>query len=202
MIIRIDGKTEIGNATVRVMDGGGLLTITIRNSTMAVGDIAVLLDGRPKIEVISGGFVTAVYQGMRLRSCRMEIIGGVTTATVSLQVDRLSADTATAIEQALKLQEATIREQEETIEAIRETARNQEERIEEQAQTILAQSDAIEEQKQTIANQAETIRTQGDKLTTQEKSLAQMKLSVQEAERTAAYAADALAAIEEGIADV
>ena len=136
MTIRIDGKTEIGNATVRIGGDGGLLTIVIRNSPKTVNEIAALLGGKPKIELISGGFVTAVYQGMRLRSCRMEVIGGVTMVNVSMQVDRIHADTAVMLEKAMKHHEETVRKQAETIAQQAEVIRRQEESLEEMASAV------------------------------------------------------------------
>jgi len=174
MTIRINGKTEIENATARLGGDGGLLTLVLRRVEMTMGEISSMLCDAPKIEMIRDGFVTSVYMGMKLRTLQMETVGGVVTVTASLQVDRIAGDTADRLEQEIMRQTQTISKQSQMIETLGKTAQ-------EQNETIAAQSEVIAEQERTIRQMEETVR---------------------KAQEAAQGAADAISAIEEGVMSV
>ena len=188
MVIRINDTTSIEQASVRLGGDGGLLMITIRNAAMTIGQLTSLLGDAPKIEVIADGFVTSVYRGLKLRTAQMETIGGVVTATISLQVERITLDEAQKLQQAVDRQAQTIEAQSRKIAELTETAKTQNEIIDGQSKTIEAQKAAMDEQGRKIAEQEKTIEKMGEAVT--------------EAQKAAENAASALDAIEEGIASV
>lgn len=187
MTIRVNGTEMIRGVTVRLSSDGKILTMTGRNPDRTVGELTQILDGKPVIEVMDGERVTAIYQGMKMITLTMEVIGGVLTVTASMQVDTLDMDTADELRQMIALQEAAIREQDRQIDELGGI-------IEDQAQVIGTQAERITAQDAVIAAQTKQIAAQ-------DKSLEEMNKAVSEAQSAAATAQDAISAIEEGIAD-
>lgn len=118
MRIRINGDKVIRNADVTMSSDGRVMTVKAVNPSISVAEIAALLGGEPRIEVLEdvGLEVKAVYQGAKMTTVNMELSNGRPIVTVSLLVSRMSAADAEELRRQIDAQNTSIASLRQTLE--------------------------------------------------------------------------------------
>lgn len=118
MRIRINGDKVIRNADVTMSSDGRVMTVKAVNPSISVAEIAALLGGEPRIEVLEdiGLEVKAVYQGAKMTTVNMELSNGRPIVTVSLLVSRMSAADAEELRRQIDAQNTSIASLRQTVE--------------------------------------------------------------------------------------
>ena len=159
MKARINGTGMLRGASARLSADGRTLTLTTVSPGKSVSEIAAMLEGEAKIELMDGLSVTAVYKSDALAAIHMEMRGGAPVVTAMLRVQRIGEDEADRLRgeierltslndrqaAALSAQEERIKAQEAALEAMDTAVRTAQSAAEAAQSAIRAIEEGIED---------------------------------------------------------